>query len=502
MTNQLSNTTSNAVIYTTYVAFFVFGLFASWKWARSKADFIASLRTQSTIPVALNFTAASLGASVFYTYPQLGTVAGIAGITIYAVASSVPILSFAYFPPIVRESLPEAELFTQWVQWRYGTAVHVWVSALTLVTLFVFAIAELASISQVITALTGLDGLPALILECLFTSIYTAYGGLRTSIITDNVQGAMIVMLMVLCTIAIGTTVKIDRSTIHSSGLVQPTQLSWQLLFIFFVAIFFNLLIIAALWQRAFASKDDRSLRRGVGIAAIAIFLLIYLLGWAGVIAAWANVWPGNPPQPGAVAFFLILDTLPSWIVAFVIIFAVSLSMAAYDSLQVAMVMTVAHDIFRNKLPLRYVRVLVLLINAPIIALAIRNVNIVVVYLVAQLISVAAMPPLLLGMFKPFNFIQGPDVLLGGIGGYFSVFIFGTIYFGTAREGIKLLVLPEGLQAGDWSTFGAFAVAPIVALIICFLFSFLRSLFAKCLNQARIYLGAQSNSSSEQSQRS
>jgi len=72
-----------------------------------------------------------------------------------------------------------------------------------------------------------------------------AYGGLRTSIITDNVQGAMIIMLMVLCTIAIGTTVKIDRSTIHSSGLVQPTQLSWQLLFIFFVAIFFNLLIIA-----------------------------------------------------------------------------------------------------------------------------------------------------------------------------------------------------------------------------------------------------------------
>lgn len=83
-----------------------------------------------------------------------------------------------------------------------------------------------------------------------------------------------------------------------------------------------------ALWQRAFASKDNRSLRRGVGIAAIAIFLLTYLLGWAGVIAAWANVWPGNPPQPGAVAFFLILDTLPSWIVAFVIIFAVSLSMA------------------------------------------------------------------------------------------------------------------------------------------------------------------------------
>jgi len=113
------------------------------------------------------------------------------------------------------------------------------------------------------------------------------------------------------------------------------------------------------------------------------------------------------------------------------------------------MVMTIAKDIFRDKLPLHYVRVLVLFINALIIALAIRNVNIVVVYLIAQLLSVAAMPPILLGMFKTFNFIQGIDVLIGGIGGYFSVFVFGSVYFGSAQEGIKLLILPKGLQAND-----------------------------------------------------
>ena len=111
--------------------------------------------------------------------------------------------------------------------------------------------------------------------------------------------------------------------------------------------------------------------------------------------------------------------------------------------------MTVARDIFRNKLELYYVRGLVLLVNIPTIVLAIRNVNMVVVYLIAQLISVAAMPPILLGMFRRFDFVQAPDVLLGGIGGYFSVFVFGTIYFGSAREGIRLLILPEGLQAGD-----------------------------------------------------
>jgi hypothetical protein len=55
----------------------------------------------------------------------------------------------------------------------------------------------------------------------------------------------MIVFLLVLCSIAIGTTVRIDISTIQSSGLVKPIELSWQLLFIFTVTIFFDLLIIA-----------------------------------------------------------------------------------------------------------------------------------------------------------------------------------------------------------------------------------------------------------------
>lgn len=143
------------------------------------------------------------------------------------------------------------------------------------------------------------------------------------------------------------------------------------------------------------------------------------------------------------------------------------------------MVMTIAKDIFRDKLPLHYVRVLVLFINALIIALAIRNVNIVVVYLIAQLVSVAAMPPILLGMFQTFNFIQGIDVLIGSIGGYFSVFVFGSIYFGSAYKDIKILILTEGLQPDDWSTFGAFAVAPVASLIICFLSSFSQSLFSK-----------------------
>jgi hypothetical protein len=34
-------------------------------------------------------------------------------------------------------------------------------------------VAELSALQQIVTALTGLDGLPAVIVECVITTIYT-----------------------------------------------------------------------------------------------------------------------------------------------------------------------------------------------------------------------------------------------------------------------------------------------------------------------------------------
>ena len=50
-----------------------------------------------------------------------------------------------------------------------------------LITLFLYMVAELSALQQIITALTGLDGLPAVIVECVVTTIYTSLGGFKVS---------------------------------------------------------------------------------------------------------------------------------------------------------------------------------------------------------------------------------------------------------------------------------------------------------------------------------
>lgn len=82
------------------------------------------------------------------------------------------------------------------------------------------------------------------------------------------------------------------------------------------------------------------------------------------MIAVWSSLYPGYDGDDGSFAFFEILATLPAWVVGFVLVFAISLSCAAYDTLQNAIVATISNDVFRNKLNIWWVR-LVLLVNIP-----------------------------------------------------------------------------------------------------------------------------------------
>ena len=119
---------------------------------------------------------------------------------------------FAYLGPIIRKKCPEGFVLTEWTRQRYGIVAALYLSFLTLVTMFLYMVAELSALQQIMNALTGMDGLPMVIVECAVTTIYTckasytrcresslthltALGGFKISFITDNIQGAMVVAL-------------------------------------------------------------------------------------------------------------------------------------------------------------------------------------------------------------------------------------------------------------------------------------------------------------------
>lgn len=121
----------------------------------------------------LKLTNLGLGSGILFSYPELATIAGVQGVVVYALTSALPLLIFAALGPIIRRKCPEGFVLTEWVRQRYGIVTALWLSFLTLVTMFLYMVSELSAIGQAVNALTGLDMLPVLIVECVVTTVYT-----------------------------------------------------------------------------------------------------------------------------------------------------------------------------------------------------------------------------------------------------------------------------------------------------------------------------------------
>ena len=270
---------------------------------------------------------------------------------------------------------------------------------------------------------------------------------------TDNIQGAMVVGLIVLAVITVGVETRVDPDLVSSSGLLGPSLLGWQLIYILPVAILTNDFFLSGLWMRTFASKTDRDLRIGIFIATMAVTLILLFVGLTGLLAAWTGAWDGDPDN-GSIVFFLLLDQLPNWVVGIILVMTVALSTAAFDSYVSAMVSTGSNDLFRNKLNMWIIRGAVFLVTVPVIAVALRSPSVINIYLISDLLSASSIPVLVIGLNDRFYWWRGFEVVVGGLGGLLTVFIFGAIYFGDAQDGASLLILVNGLYANDWSTFG------------------------------------------------
>ncbi|KAF4119838.1 hypothetical protein GMORB2_3526, partial [Geosmithia morbida] len=412
-----------------------------------------------------SFVSPALGSGILFTYPEIATIAGVQGVIVYALASALPMLIFGFVGPVIRRKCPEGFVLTEWTRQRYGMVAMLYLSFVTLVTLFLYMVSELSGVGQVINLLTGLDDLPVMIVQCVVTTIYTSFGGFKISFLTDTIQGAMVMGLVVVAAITIGVEVDIKRDLIEESGLLKASLVGWQLLYILPVAIFTNDFFLAQLWLRTFASKTDKDLMIGTSLATFAILCVIVLVGSTGLVAVWSASWPGDPAQAGSVAFFSLLDSLPSWVVGVVLVMVVCLSTSAFDSIQSAMVSTASNDLFRNRLNIWVTRGLVVVVIIPVVAIALQAPSILQIYLISDLVSAATVPVLCIGLSDRFYFWRGFEFVVGSLGGILTVWIFGAIYYDDPMKGAELLLLQQGLYSGDWGAFGAFVAAPVGGLV-------------------------------------
>lgn len=463
---HLSDPAAHGIVWPTYVVLLVSALaIAYWKRMDKKESFLSANGTQKALPLAFNFVASGLGCGVLSAYPQIANIDGLQGLLVYALSGGLPMFIFAFFGPLIKKKCPNGFVLTEWVIKRYGMIAGWYLSVCTIITVFLFMVSEVSSLKYAIENLSSIKALPVIIIECVVTTIYTTVGGFHISFLTDTIQVTIVFVLLVIVACAMGSYVHIDTSEIAKSGLLKDSLLGWQLVYILPVAVFTNDFFMSGFWLRTFAARSDKDLLIGCSIAAFILVAFVTVIGVTGMVAVWAGYMGVADEDNSGAAFFIVLSQLPSWVMGFVLAFVVILSTCTMDSLQSALVSTISNDIFRNRLPIMYVRGLVVLIMIPVVVVGLAADDVLTIYLIVDLLSSTVVPVLMLGLSSHFDFLSAWEIIGGGLGGLIAVFIFGCVYYGDAKEGGRLLLIWNGLYVNDWSAFGAFVAAPFGGLI-------------------------------------
>ncbi|KAJ5086019.1 hypothetical protein N7532_010790 [Penicillium argentinense] len=123
---------------------------------------------------------------------------GISGPFFYASGATVQILLFATLAIELKRRAPNAHTFLEVIRARYGTIVHIVFIVFCLMTNILVTAMLLTGGSAVMTSLTGVHTAAACFLLPIGVVLYTLFGGIKATFITDYMHTVVILVVIFL----------------------------------------------------------------------------------------------------------------------------------------------------------------------------------------------------------------------------------------------------------------------------------------------------------------
>lgn len=302
--------------------------------------------------------------------------------------------------------------------------------------------------------------------------LYTAAGGLFVSIITDQFQGIFSILLLLVTMIYVAATFRLPDPLPPLPPTLDANYAGWSSIVTMGVSLIAASFFSDALWQRVWASENAKTLRVGACMGAGISIVVAFLFGFGGFLAAWAGYMGADSNN----AFFDLITkgntTNDVWVVVLVVLITTAMNESAVDSFQNALTDTVVAlamslripKLFgQSHFPINAARLTVIIINVPIVVVALQGYKINQLYLITNMVTSTTLLPLLLGLVKPLEgYVHGRSVLFGCIFSLFSVATYGTVKTGSFTEGVKTYFY----LIYDWPPFIIALVASLVGVAI------------------------------------
>lgn len=238
------------------------------------------------------------------------------------------------------------------------------VAAVFSILLLFYLAGQLLAGAVMFNQMLGLETFPALLVTALTLMFYIALGGAHADILTDGVQGALMLMLAALVLWMFLTGYGVDGgfggmlSTLEANdpnlllavNPAQPLFDSWWDLFAVFVA-HLPLGLLPHIGNKLWALRSNRDQTLFI-VLSFAFGILMPAVACGGVLARAvlgdALLLPGASPNDALPQLFIA--TMPPWIAALIGTGVLAAVMSTADGLVVSSAQIFANDIYRRSL--------------------------------------------------------------------------------------------------------------------------------------------------------
>ncbi|WP_459614461.1 sodium:solute symporter family transporter [Bordetella sp. 2513F-2] len=389
-------------------AFTVSGVLYARRERGNLEDYIVARNSQGAVATLLTLLASSLGAWILFSPAQAATWGGLGAVIGYALGAMSPRLVMIPLGRRMRELMPGGHTLTEFLIARYGRPMYALTLLIMLFYLFIALCAEITAMAKLVTLIAPVPLWATAAVVMGATLIYTAYGGLRSSIFTDKLQMIIIVPLLLVLMVlgwqaAGGIEPAVQRLQAQAPRLLDPFDMAGlKAGLTFFVAILLTGVFHQGNWQRIYSARDTRTMRNGFLLGGLLVMPFIFVMGLFGLVF----VGMGSGGDSSVALFSVVMPHAPAWLAVALIPLGLALVMSSADTAISAVSSLIAVDLgrlmpaARTATLMRLSRWLVCLLAVPVMIVAAQGYSVLYLFLLADLLCSAAAFPVFFGLFS------------------------------------------------------------------------------------------------------
>ena len=332
-THFISQSSSLLLVILISLVFAVLGIYHSKKF-QGINNYLTANRNVNFFSLTTSLIASALGAWILFGPAAAATWGGIGAVIGYSLGTAFPMIFLIFLGKKIRNEFPKGSSLIEFMRKKFGKSLFKLILLMTIFYMFIFLCAEVTAVAVLINYISGTDLWITALAVILATLSYTLYGGLRASIFTDNIQMIVIGILLLISVfyiiLFIGNEFTFAFIQQKNPHLLSTSYVSsYTAGLTFFIAVAATNLFHQGNWQRVYAAKDYKTLKKSLIASFFIIIPIVFFMGFAGMVSFSMN--SNNRPDLGF--FTLLLKEQTELLSLMIIILGLALTISTVDTL-------------------------------------------------------------------------------------------------------------------------------------------------------------------------